>query len=185
LTYFLTLLISKVDMTVGIRGCLLSRSPNHSRHQGEFDAISSILPYHKAQGWTGLARFPFDTATGTAGLAWPAERDTHDALLQMCTTHGRTKGPCCRKVMSIAAPNPVFTIKQALLSVLRRSLGAGPSGRLLRFASVRSILVAYEGSRERRAYACACACASLLASPPRLRYAGRRSVAYLPHSPTS
>jgi hypothetical protein len=64
-TYFLTLLISKVDITVGIRGCLLSRSPNHSRYQGEFDAISSILPYHKAQGWTGLGTVSFDTARRT------------------------------------------------------------------------------------------------------------------------
>jgi len=97
-------------LTVGIRGRLHQRSPITTSTR-EFDAISSILPYHKAgQGWHGFLRHRTHPQTeDTAGLAWPelqrARYARHAADTQLTRSH---QGPLLPKSDVNLCPESCF-----------------------------------------------------------------------------
>lgn len=138
---------------------------------------------------TRLARLARSTRPARVGLELglqTADRFALSCLSPLVLLHqrGHQRGPCCRKVMSIIPPNPVFDSRQALLSVLRRSLGAGR--RVVCASSREGLSFPSDPSspNQRAAYACMCCALRQLARqpPPRLRWVA--GAAYLPHSPT-
>lgn len=131
---------------------------------------------------TRLARLARSTRPARVGLELglqTADRFALSCLSPLVLLHqrGHQRGPCCRKVMSIIPPNPVFDSRQALLSVLRRSLGAGR--RVVCASSREGLSFPSDPSspNQRAAYACMCCALRQLArspAPPSLTLGGRR-----------